>query len=99
MKLVADNGVELARRVPSVLNAFRHQWFFRNLLNVRDHAAHECSTPFGINGSFASSRPGEDSDADVCAQRLSASMVLSRGKSARLLREVYRAQRLSASMV
>ncbi len=60
-----------------VLNAFRHQRFFHGDQLLKTCAILECSTPFGIKGSFTVNVSPLASVFN-CAQRLSASKVLSR---------------------
>ncbi len=82
-----------------VLNAFRHQRYFhaRLIPNVKA-SAWLCSTPFGIKGTFTRRSSARRAVACRCAQRLSASKVLSQTKL-RAPRQDRGAQRLSASKV
>ncbi len=65
-----------AGRTPRVLNAFRHQRFFHSSVSGSIVLSSLCSTPFGIKGSFTNSK-WSPPILYLCAQRLSASKVLS----------------------
>src|SRR5581483_1122799 len=60
----------------SVLNAFRHQRFSHQSVRPMSVIECRCSTPFGIKGSLTS-EASQLHFAKTCAQRLSASKVLS----------------------
>ncbi len=75
-KVLSLNRFDHERRSCRVLNAFRHQRYFHAMSSRRQFRFSLCSTPFGIKGTFTRYRKGRVAPLH-CAQRLSASKVLS----------------------
>ena len=73
----------LSRGTTPVLNAFRHLRFIHWLTDVVHAICVVCSTPFGISDSFTLAWSRQEISA-LCAQRLSASQIHSRGDVFRL---------------
>ncbi len=82
----------------SVLNASRHHWYSHLSRTILENSGGKCSTPRGITGTLTITMRGHQG-IWYGAQRLAASLVLSRRQSCRYLPNSECAQRLAASLV